>query len=126
LGFDLILFHLFCQISVAEERRRDNDLVLEQLLSPGMPSVAGFRFDYFNVVRPRVSHSPSINGEICESYLTRLEDRAISPAVLYIQVFALQVSAYALRFISLLHAWYQILIMNFPELCHCSEVTPLN
>ncbi|KAJ4765502.1 hypothetical protein LUZ62_075877 [Rhynchospora pubera] len=78
------------RISVAEERKRDNDLILEQLLSPGGPSIAGFRFDYFNVVRPCVTHSPSVNGDKCESNLTRLEDRAISPAVLYIQVFALQ------------------------------------
>lgn len=63
-----------------------------------MPSIAGFCFDYFNVVRPRVTHSPAVNGERCESYLTCLEDRAISPSVLYIQVFALQVNGYAFRF----------------------------
>ncbi|KAJ3694465.1 hypothetical protein LUZ60_009945 [Juncus effusus] len=78
------------RIPAVEERTRDNDLVVEQLLSPSAPIIAGFRVDFFNVVKPRVTHSPCPDSDIWDSSLTRLEDRFINPPVLSIQVFALQ------------------------------------
>lgn len=52
--------------------------------------LAGFRLDGLSAIKHRVNHSPStdldIGGRNC-----LLEDRLISPAVLYIQVSALQV-----------------------------------
>ncbi|WOL11732.1 putative phosphoinositide phosphatase SAC9 [Canna indica] len=78
------------RVPVEAERLRDNDLVLEQFLSPTVPVLAGFRLDAFNVIRPRVTHSPSLDLDACDS--TSIEDRFILPAVLYIQVFAVQES----------------------------------
>ncbi|KAJ7980630.1 Phosphoinositide phosphatase [Quillaja saponaria] len=71
------------------ERLLDNDLVLEQYLSTASPCLAGFRLDAFTAIKPRVTHSPSdVNS--CYTSSTLLEDRHISPAVLYVQVSVLQ------------------------------------
>lgn len=54
--------------------------------------VAGFRLDGFSAIKPRVTHSPppqQVNPWDVSSCV--LEDRFISPAVLYIQVSAFQV-----------------------------------
>lgn len=68
----------------------DNDLLLEQYLPPASPLLAGFRLDAFPAIKPRVTHSPFSDSDIWDTSLTFLEDRYISPAVLYIQVSALQ------------------------------------
>lgn len=69
----------------------DNDLVLEQYLSPASPMLAGFRLDTFTAIKPRVTHSPSSDLPLQNTSVTFLEDRHISPAVLYIQVYFLKV-----------------------------------
>lgn len=69
----------------------DNDLVLEQYLSPASPLLAGFRLDAFTAIKPRVTHSPSSDIHSKETSVKFLEDRHVSPAVLYIQVSYLQV-----------------------------------
>lgn len=69
----------------------DNDIVLEQYLSPASPLLAGFRLDAFGAIKPLVTHSPSSNSRIWEMSATLLDDRHISPAVLYIQVSIIQV-----------------------------------
>ncbi|KAJ0976307.1 hypothetical protein J5N97_018272 [Dioscorea zingiberensis] len=79
------------RVPVEAERLMDNDLVLEQYLSPTVPLVAGFRLDAFNIIKPRITHSPSSSdSNIWGSSLTCLEDRHITPAVLHIQVSAFQ------------------------------------
>lgn len=81
-----------CQVPVELERLIDNDLVLEQNLSPASPLLAGFRLDAFSAIRPRVTHSPTSDVNVWDpSAIQLLEDRHISPAVLYIQVSILQV-----------------------------------
>ena len=80
------------QVPVEAERLTDNDLVLEQFLSPTVPGLAGFRLDALNVIKPQITHSPSpLDVDLWEASLTCLEDRHITPAVLYIQVSAIQV-----------------------------------
>lgn len=79
------------RVPVEAERLTNNDLVLEQFLSPTVPGLAGFRLDALNVIKPRITHSPSsLDVDLWESSLTCLEDRHILPAVLYIQVSAVQ------------------------------------
>lgn len=80
---------LFFQVPIEAERLYDNDLTLEQYLSPASPLLAGFRLDAFTAIKPRVTHSPS--SDIHDTSLTFLEDRYISPAVLHIQASFLQV-----------------------------------
>lgn len=71
----------------------DNDLVLELYLQPASPLAAGFRLDAFNAIKPRVTHSPSSDVvDIWDPTSIIMEDRHVSPAVLYIQVSVLQVS----------------------------------
>ncbi|XP_010276139.1 PREDICTED: probable phosphoinositide phosphatase SAC9 [Nelumbo nucifera] len=80
------------KVPVEAERLFDNDLVLEQYLSPASPPLAGFRLDAFTVIKPRITHSPSsLEVGIWDNSLTCLEDRHIFPAVLFIHVSALQV-----------------------------------
>ncbi|XP_062210444.1 probable phosphoinositide phosphatase SAC9 [Phragmites australis] len=75
------------RIPVEAERLADNDLVLEQYLLPNSPGIAGFRLDFFNVIRPFVTHSPSSSELYMREFsLTRMEDRFVNPAILYIQV----------------------------------------
>ena len=81
------------QVPIEVERLFDNDLVLEQYLLPASPSLDGFRLDAFNAIKPRVSHSSYSDTDIWDTSVTFLEDRHISPAVLYLQVSALQVSS---------------------------------
>lgn len=78
----------------------DNDLSLEQYLAPASPMLAGFRVDGFSAIKPRVTHSPCSNVNLWEPS-SFLEDRLISPAILYIQVSALQVLSYLYRFTTL-------------------------
>lgn len=80
------------KVPIEAERLIGNDIVLEQYLSPVSPLLAGFRLDAFSAIKPRVTHSPSSSADFWDSSLTCLEDRHISPAVLYIQVSALQES----------------------------------
>lgn len=70
----------------------DSDLVLEQFLSPVSPQLAGFRLDGFSAIKHRVNHSPSSDVNIGDPTSSLLEDRLTSPAVLHIQVSALQVT----------------------------------
>ena len=100
----LILVHF--QVPIEVERLMDNDLVLEQYLLPSSPLLAGFRLDAFNAIKPRITHSPSSDVDIWDTSITFLEDRHISPAVLYIQVSALQVSV---------RLAFMILIVNFNQ-----------
>lgn len=76
------------KVPIEAERLSDNDLSLEQYLSPASPLLAGFRLDAFTAIKPRVNHAPS--SDIHDMSVTFLEDRYISPAVLYIQVSFLQ------------------------------------
>ncbi|XP_065860799.1 probable phosphoinositide phosphatase SAC9 [Euphorbia lathyris] len=78
------------KIPIEQERLMDNDLVLEQHLPPGSPPLAGFRFDAFTAIKPRVTHSPSSDEDTWYTSVTFLEDRYIFPPVLYIQVSAFQ------------------------------------
>ncbi|PKA51081.1 putative phosphoinositide phosphatase SAC9 [Apostasia shenzhenica] len=79
------------RVPIESERLIYNDFVLEQYLSPTTPGLAGFRLDTFSVIRPRITHSPSsLDKDIWDSSLTGLENRHISPAILYIQVSAIQ------------------------------------
>lgn len=78
------------KVPIEAERLIGNDLVLEQYLLPASPQLAGFRLDGFSAIRPRVTHSPSSDVNIWDMSSTFLEDRYISPAVLYIQVSVLQ------------------------------------
>lgn len=81
------------KVPIEAERLTDNDCVLEQYLSPMSPGLAGFRLDYFSVIKPRVTHSPpALDANIWDASLTHIEDRHISPPVLLIQVSALQES----------------------------------
>lgn len=68
----------------------NNDLVMEQYFSPASPLLAGFRLDAFTAIKPRLSHSPS-SAHIWDTSGTLLEDRHVSPAILYIQVSVFQV-----------------------------------
>ncbi|XP_051142615.1 probable phosphoinositide phosphatase SAC9 isoform X2 [Andrographis paniculata] len=79
------------KVPIEVERPIDNDLSLEQFLSPASPMVAGFRLDGFSAVKQRVNHSPFTAEDIWGTNLL-LEERFISPAVLYIQVSVLQES----------------------------------
>ncbi|KAG8654390.1 hypothetical protein MANES_05G186753v8 [Manihot esculenta] len=78
------------KIPIEAERQMDNDLALEQYLPPASPILAGFRFEAFTAIKPRVTHSPSSDVDTWDTSVTFLEDRHISPAVLYLQVSALQ------------------------------------
>ncbi|KAJ1396461.1 WW domain [Sesbania bispinosa] len=77
------------KVPIEAERLLDNDLVLEQYLSPASPLLAGFRLDAFSAIKPRVTHSPSsdVHSTIFSSLF---DDRYITPAVLHIQVSVLQ------------------------------------
>ncbi|CAN6905382.1 hypothetical protein HID58_082586 [Brassica napus] len=78
-------------IPLEAERPMANDLVLELYLQPGSPLASGFRLDAFNAIKPRVTHSPSSGVvDIWDPTSIIMEDRHVSPAVLYIQVSALQ------------------------------------
>ncbi|XP_020520412.1 probable phosphoinositide phosphatase SAC9 isoform X2 [Amborella trichopoda] len=80
------------KVPIEAERLYEGDCVLEQYLSPAAPGLAGFRLDALSVIKPRVTHSPtSMEKSIWDQSLTCLEDRHIMPAVLFIQVSALQV-----------------------------------
>ncbi|KDP35146.1 hypothetical protein JCGZ_10680 [Jatropha curcas] len=78
------------KVPIEAERLLDSDLVLEQYMPPASPLLAGFRLDAFAAIKPRVTHSPASNVDTWDTSVTFLEDRNISPAVLYIQVSALQ------------------------------------
>ncbi|KAK4426436.1 putative phosphoinositide phosphatase SAC9 [Sesamum alatum] len=79
------------KVPIEVERLIDNDLVLEQFLSPASPLLAGFRLDGFSAIKHRVNHSPPTDVDIGVTNCL-LEERLTSPAVLYIQVSALQES----------------------------------
>ncbi|KGN54995.1 probable phosphoinositide phosphatase SAC9 isoform X1 [Cucumis sativus] len=80
------------KVPIEAERVMDNDLVLEQYLSPASPMIAGFRLEAFGAIKPRVTHSPSSDAQIWDASVTFLEDRHIYPAVLYLQVSIVQES----------------------------------
>lgn len=104
-----------------------NDLVLEQYLLPASPQLAGFRLDGFSAIRPRVTHSPSSDVNIWDMSSPFLEDRYISPAVLYIQVSVFQVLTKPILLYCLV-----ILVVYYIYLLFCSDsldvvsVTPTN
>jgi len=78
----------------------DNDLVLEQYLSPVSPLLAGFRLDAFSAIKPRVTHSP-FSDVHSKSFPSLVDDRYITPAALYIQVSVLQVITGTILLLSL-------------------------
>ncbi|KAL2470130.1 putative phosphoinositide phosphatase SAC9 [Abeliophyllum distichum] len=78
------------KVPIEVERLIDNDFFLEQFISPASPILAGFRLDGFSSIMPRISHSPSSDVNIGNPSSCLLDDRFISPAVLNIQVAALQ------------------------------------
>ncbi|KAI4368285.1 hypothetical protein MLD38_016860 [Melastoma candidum] len=77
------------KVPIEAERLLDDDIALEQYLSPMSPSLSGFRLDAFSAIKPRVTHSPSPDAG-SKNKLMLLDDRHISPPVLYIQVSVLQ------------------------------------
>ena len=79
---------LMVQVPIEAERLIENELVLEQYMSPASPMLAGFRVDGFTAIKPRVTHSPSPPSHHL------WETRFISAPVLYIQVSALQVPTF--------------------------------
>lgn len=93
-----IVIFLFFQVPIEAERLLDNDIVLEQYLSPASPLLAGFRVDAFGAIKPLVTHSPSSNAQIWDRSSSLVDERHISPAVLYIQVSVVQVLLYLLFF----------------------------
>ncbi|KAL9240699.1 hypothetical protein vseg_014887 [Gypsophila vaccaria] len=78
------------KVPIEVERLIGNDLLLEQYLLPASPPVAGFRIDAFSAIRPRVAHSPIADVNAWDPSSLLLDERHITPAVLYIQVSALQ------------------------------------
>lgn len=80
----------------------DNNLVLEQYLSPASPLLAGFRLDVFSAMKPRVTHSP-LSDVDSPPFSSIFDDRYINPAVLYLQVSVLQVFT-----VTLLYCFCQI------------------
>ncbi|TQD80193.1 hypothetical protein C1H46_034247 [Malus baccata] len=78
------------RVPIEAERLLDNDIVLEQYLSPASPLLAGFRLDAFGAIKPLVTHSPSSNTLVWDTSATLVDERHISPAVLYIQVSVVQ------------------------------------
>ncbi|XP_078444918.1 putative phosphoinositide phosphatase SAC9 isoform X2 [Wolffia australiana] len=79
------------RVPVEGERLSANDLVLEQHLPIGSPPLAGFRFDYFSAIKPRVTHSPAFKDlGMWSSSPVLLEDRFINPPILYIRVSVVQ------------------------------------
>lgn len=89
------------QVPVEGERLIENELVLEQYMSPASPMLAGFRLDGFSAIKPRVTHSPSSHHH--HHLLAFWENRFISAHVLYIQVSALQVPFHLLYFLNQYH-----------------------
>ncbi|EPS69230.1 hypothetical protein M569_05534, partial [Genlisea aurea] len=79
----------FKVIPVEAERLIENDLVLEQYLSPVSPMAAGFRLDGFGAMKPRVCHSPLEDTDIW-NVNSVMDERFVTPAVLYIKVSAYQ------------------------------------
>lgn len=81
------------KVPIETERLIGNDLVLEQYLSPASPLLAGFRLDAFSAIRPRVTHSPTSDLYAWDpSAALLVDERHITPAVLFIQVSVLQES----------------------------------
>ncbi|KAH0970098.1 hypothetical protein GBA52_022254 [Prunus armeniaca] len=78
------------RVPIEAERLLDNDIVLEQYLSPASPLLAGFRLDAFGAIKPLVTHSPSSNAHIWDMSARLVDERHISPAVLHIQVSVVQ------------------------------------
>ncbi|KAL4561231.1 hypothetical protein LXL04_033394 [Taraxacum kok-saghyz] len=74
------------KVPLESEKLIENDLVLEQLISPTSPMAAGFRLDGFSAIKPRLIHSPLTS----KSLFTVFEHRFISPPVLHIQVSTLK------------------------------------
>ncbi|CAH1441274.1 unnamed protein product [Lactuca virosa] len=74
------------KVPIESEKLIENDLVLEQNMSPSSPVAAGFRLDGFSAIKPRLKHSPST----LEAVPTVFEHRFISPPVLSIQVSTLK------------------------------------
>lgn len=91
MGKFVFCHFLFFQVPIEAERLLDNDIVLEQYLSPASPLLAGFRLDAFGAIKPLVTHSPSSNAHIWDTSARLVDERHISPAVLHIQVSVVQV-----------------------------------
>lgn len=66
--------------------------------------LSGFRIDGFSVIKPRVTHAPS-SDKIWDTS-SFLEDRLISPAILYIQVSALKVLSTSVLLLIYLPSWH--------------------
>lgn len=71
------------KVPIEAKRSIDSDLVLEQYLSPASPFLVGFCIDGLGGVRPRAAFSPSSDADMWDISLIFLEDRCISPALLY-------------------------------------------
>ncbi|XP_023524633.1 probable phosphoinositide phosphatase SAC9 [Cucurbita pepo subsp. pepo] len=78
------------KVPIEAERVMDNDIVMEQYLSPACPMIAGFRLEAFGAIKPRVTHSPFSDEQVWDASVTFLEDRHIYPAVIYLQVSVIQ------------------------------------
>ncbi|KAH9602591.1 hypothetical protein KSS87_021998, partial [Heliosperma pusillum] len=78
------------KVPIETERLIENDLMLEQYILPSSPTVAGFRLDYFSAIKPRVTHSPMSDVNVWNPSSLLVDERHITPAILYVQVSALQ------------------------------------
>ena len=76
------------QVPVESEKLIDNDLVLEQNISPASPVMAGFHLDGFSAIKPQLTHSPysTINSMDASSIV--YQHIFLSSVILHIQVFA--------------------------------------
>nr|XP_043609995.1 probable phosphoinositide phosphatase SAC9 [Erigeron canadensis] len=81
------------KVPIESEKLIDNDLVLEQNISPASPLVAGFRLDGFSAMKPELTHSPSSNVNALDVSSIVFQHKFLYPAVLHIQVSASQGSA---------------------------------
>ncbi|MQL98107.1 hypothetical protein Taro_030802, partial [Colocasia esculenta] len=107
------------RVPIEAERLTGNDFVLEQYLSPGAPAIAGFRLDAFNIIKPKITHSPSsLDMGIGDSPLTCLEDEQIFPAVLYIHVTLLKFLFYMTSFLNFFFVYFGV-PLNIPLLVAC-------
>ena len=79
------------QVPVESEKLIDNDIVLEQNISPASPVMASFRLDGFSAIKPQLTHSPYSTVNTMDASSIVYQHRFLSPAVLHIQVFASQV-----------------------------------
>ncbi|GJS75716.1 probable phosphoinositide phosphatase SAC9 [Tanacetum coccineum] len=81
------------KVPVESEKLIDNDLVLEQIISPASPLMAGFRLDGFSAIKSQLIHSPYSSTNSMDASSIVNQHSFLSPAVLHVQVLASQGSS---------------------------------